>query len=113
MTERWAGAVEEAADALGERLLEQAEGRAEHTYEDIAAAALSTGLQALLRDGPQGRRLEAAGAAIYGRMHDAERAPWQSLGDMDRDFWLAIARDALAAGDRALLQSLEESTAEG
>lgn len=104
MSERWHRAVEEGADALGERLVEQVEGKAEYSYEDVAAATLAAGLAALLRDGPEGARLDAAAAAIYARLHEAERAPWTGLDAMEKDFWLAVARDALTAGDEALLQ---------
>lgn len=105
MSERWRKAVEESADALGERLLEQAEGRAEYTYEEIAAAVLESGLRTLLADGADERRVEAAAAAIHARLHQPDAVPWERLGAMETDFWLQIARAALAASDRAILES--------
>lgn len=105
MSERWRKAVEESADALGERLLEQAEGRAEYTYEKIAAAVLESGLRTLLADGADERRIEAAAAAIHARLHQPDAAPWEQLDAMDKDFWLQIARAGLAASDRVMLES--------
>ena len=44
MTASWMLAVETAADVLGEMLIEIAEGRGDHSNEDMAAAVLTTGL---------------------------------------------------------------------
>ena len=66
----WMQAVETAADALGEKLIEVAEGRGDHSNEDIAAAVLTTDLAALLGGDPARERLEDAASVLYAKLHD-------------------------------------------
>jgi hypothetical protein len=107
MTMNWTTAVEQAADALGEMLVEMASGGAEYTHEDIAAAALATGLRTLLGDQPGAERVEHAAKAIYEKLHDADKQKWDAINTIERDFWLDIALAAVRASDAALLREAD------
>jgi hypothetical protein len=107
MTTTWTTAVEQAADALGEMLVEMASEAAEYTHEDIAAAALETGLRTLLGDEPRAERVEHAARVIHEKLHDAEKQGWDAINAIERDFWLDIARAAIRASDAALLRETE------
>lgn len=99
--------IEEAADRLGEMLLETAEGRAQHSYEDLAAAALAAGLRAASDGRTEAAREEAVAAAVHGKLHGADGSGWAGLSDPEKSFWREIARAAIAAADDALLRDLE------
>ena len=103
MTDSWLGAVETAADVLGEMLIALAEGEAEHTHEDIAAAVLTEGLITLLSDEPAVERLDEVAAVLYRKLHDGADEAWGSLSEIERGFWLDLARAAVQAADSALL----------
>ena len=103
MNDGWPSAVETAADVLGDMLIALAEGEAEHTHEDIAAAVLTAGLTALVMDGPKAERLEEVAAVLYGKLHDGGGDGWASLSEPERGFWFDLASAAIRAADSALL----------
>jgi hypothetical protein len=107
MTTTWTTAVEQAADVLGEMLVEMASEGTEYTHEDIAAAALATGLRTLLGDQPGAERVEHAAKAIYEKLHDADKQKWDAINTIERDFWLDIALAAVRASDAALLREAD------
>jgi hypothetical protein len=100
----WTHAVESAADALGEMLIELAEGRGDHSNEDIAAAVLTTGLAALLEADPASDRLETVASVLYAKLHDGGEQSWTSLTQIEKGFWLDLAGAAIEASDAALLR---------
>ena len=88
----WMLAVETAADALGEMLIEIAEGRGDHSNEDIAAAVLTTGLSAMLGSDPAPDRLEDVASVLYAKLHDGGEHSWGSLTRIgEKGFWLDLA----------------------
>jgi hypothetical protein len=97
-------AVETAADALGEMLIEIAEGRGDHSNEDIAAAVLTTGLTTLLGSDPAADRLEEVASVLHAKLHDGGEQSWTSLTHIERGFWLDLAGAAVRASDAALLR---------
>lgn len=101
----WSNAVATAADVLGEMLIALAEGEAEHTHEDIAAAVLTAGLSALVMDGPTPERVEEVASVLYGKLHDGGGDGWASLSAPERGFWFDLASAAIRAGDDALLKT--------
>lgn len=106
MSNAWTRAVEEGADALGEMLIEMAGGEADYTNEDLAAAALDSGLHSLLGDEPDLDRVAATARVLHQRLHEADKQDkqgWDSLTATERAFWLDLARAAVAASDAALL----------
>lgn len=103
VTDGWLGAVETAADVLGEMLIALAEGEAGHTHEDIAAAVLTAGLTTLLSDEPAADRLDHVAAVLYGKLHDGADEAWGSLSEIERGFWLDLAGAAIRSADSALL----------
>jgi hypothetical protein len=103
MTASWMLAVETAADALGEMLIEIAEGRGDHSNEDIAAAVLTTGLTNLLGRDPAADRLEEVASVLHAKLHDGGEQLWTSLTQVERGFWLDLAGTAVRASDAALL----------
>src|SRR5512134_1935782 len=107
MTQAWNRAVEDSADALGEMLIEMAEGTADYSHEDLASTALSAGLQALTEDEPDLSRIDAVAQVIYAKLHEAEQAPWRLLTPTEQAFWLDIARAATQASDASLLTQAE------
>jgi len=107
MTAIWTTAVEQAADALGEMLVEMASEGAEYTHEEIAAAALATGLKTLLGDEPDAKRVGEAARVIYEKLHDADKPKWEPINAIEQDFWLDIACAAIRASDAALLREAE------
>ena len=107
MTDAWTTAVEQAADALGQLLVEMASEGTEYTHEDIATATLDTGLKILLGEGPGAKRVEHAARVIYEKLHDAEKPKWDAINAIERDFWLDIARASIRASDAALLWETE------
>jgi hypothetical protein len=96
-------AVETAADVLGEMLIEIAEGRGDHSNEDMAAAVLTTGLTSLLGCDPAADRLEEVASVLHAKLHDGGEQSWTSLTQVERGFWLDLARAAVRASDAALL----------
>jgi hypothetical protein len=100
----WMQAVETAADALGEMLIEVAEGRGDHSNEDIAAAVLTTGLAALLGGDPAPERLEEVASVLYAKLHDGGEHSWGSLTRIEQGFWFDLADGAIRASDAALLR---------
>jgi len=109
MSEGGKRAIEDAADRLGEMLLETAEGRAEYSYEDLVGAALAVALRVVCDKGPDNRRVEAVAAAIYAALHPEQDSDWTGLSVHEKGFWLDIARSAIAASDGALLDDIKPS----
>ena len=106
MTASWMLAVETAADALGEMLIEIAEERGDHSNEDIAAAVLTTGLTALLGGDPAADRLEEVASVLHAKLHDGGEQSWTSLTHIEKGFWLDLAGAAVRASDSALLREM-------
>jgi len=100
-------AIEDAADRLGEMLLETAEGSAEYSYEDLAAATIEAGLRSVCGQAPSGTRVEAVAAVPQAKLHGAAGAVWAGLSAPEKEFWFDIARAAIAASDGALLDDIE------
>lgn len=111
MPGKWDTTVQVTADALGEMLVTMANGEAEYSNEDIAAAVLKTGLTTLLDDGPGAERTEAAAGVLYARLHDAEDRAWAALPQIEKVFWMDLATAALQASDKALLRQIEHIAA--
>ena len=88
----WMLAVETAADALGEMLIEVAEGRGDHSNEDMAAAVLSTGLSAMLGSDPSPDRLEDVASVLYAKLHDGGEHSWGSLTRIEKGFGWTLPR---------------------
>ncbi len=103
MNRTWNTAVDEAADTIGEMLIELAGGQASHSHEDIADAALRTGLAVLLDEDPDPARVETAARALYEALHDEKRLTWEATNAIERPFWRDIARAMIRAADTALL----------
>ena len=108
MTATRTTAVEQAADTLGEMLMEMTNEAAEYTYEDIAAATLETGLRTLLGEELNAERVEQAAEMLYQKLHDADKPKWDTLNAIERDFWLEIAQASIRASDAWLLQQVGE-----
>jgi hypothetical protein len=100
----WMIAIEQAADVLGEMLVEVAEGRGRHDNEDIAAAVLQVGLAALLERSPEAERLDDVGRVLYAKLHNGGEQRWEDLAGIERGFWLDLAAAAVGASDAALLR---------
>ena len=107
MPERWQRAIEVSADTLGEMLVQMANGEASYDHDELAAAALASGLKALVREGPSTARIEATARAIYDKLHDADAESWDELDTMQWTFWQEIATAALQASDQHMLAELE------
>lgn len=105
MSGSWLNAVETAADILGEMLIAIADGEAEHTHEDIAAAVLTAGLASLLAQEPAADRLDDVARVLYSRLHDGTEEAWGALSGVERAFWLDLAAAAAQASDTALLDT--------
>jgi hypothetical protein len=84
-------AIEIAADTLGEMLLEVAEGRGDHSNEDIAAAVLKRGLAVLLDEAPGRDRLEEVRRALYAKLHNGTQPAWSAMTEAEKGFWLDLA----------------------
>ena len=107
MKKAWAKAVEEAADTIGEMLVESAEGGYQHSYEDIAGAALEAGISFALRQEANDSRVQSVAEAVYEKLHDPKRDKWASLSKPEKSFWLDIARAAISASDKQLLREIQ------
>lgn len=107
MADTWSTAVEEAADALGEMMLQLANGEAEHSHEDMAAAALKAGLAALMGGEPSEHRIEAGARAIRDALHPGDQGGWAALDGVEKPFWRNISRAALRASDETLLEEVK------
>ena len=107
MKKAWTKAVEEAADTIGEMLVESAEGGYQHSYEDIAGAALEAGISISIRQEPSDSRVESVAEAVYEKLHDPKRNKWASLSEPEKSFWLDIARAAISASDKQLLREIQ------
>ncbi|MDH3234304.1 MAG: hypothetical protein OEQ29_12365 [Alphaproteobacteria bacterium] len=107
MKKVWTKAVEEAADTIGEMLVESAEGGYQHSYEDIAGAALEAGISIALRQGPSDSRVQSVAGAVYEQLHDPKQNKWASLLKLEKSFWLDIARAAISASDKQLLHEIQ------
>ena len=104
MATTWLTAVETAADTLGERLTEIAEGTGgEPAYDELAESTLRSGLAVLLQGPPDAARSEAVGRVLRSKLHDDKEAAWDALPAAEKKFWLDLAALAIAAGDAALL----------
>jgi hypothetical protein len=106
MNDIWTTAVEQAADVLGEMLVEVAEGRGRHENEDIAAAVLLAGTAVLLQSTPGRSRLEDVGRVLHGKLHDGGEQRWEGMNELERGFWLDLASAAVAASDAALARTI-------
>ena len=104
MNGTWMVAVESAADALGEMLIEIAEGRGDHSNEDIAAAVLTSGLTTMLGSDPSSERLEEVASVLYAKLHNGGEHSWGSLTRIEKGFWLDLSDGAIRASDAALLR---------
>ncbi len=100
-------AVDDAADTIGEMLIEVAGGAASYSHEDIARAALGSGIAVLLGEDPDPSRVEAAARALYEALHDEKRLHWDTVNTVEKPFWLDIARSVIRASDKALLDATE------
>lgn len=100
----WIQAVETAADALGEMLIEVAEGRGNHSNEDIAAAVLTSGLTTMLGSDPSSDRLDEVASVLHAKLHDGGEQSWGSLTRIEQGFWFDLADAAIRASDAALLR---------
>ena len=107
MKKAWTKAVEEAADTIGEMLVESAEGGYQHSYEDIAGAALEAGISIALRQEPSDSRVESVAGDVYEQLHDPKQGTWASLLGPEKSFWLDIARTAISASDKQLLREIQ------
>ncbi len=107
MKKAWTKAVEEAADTIGEMLVESAEGGYQHSFEDIAGAALKAGISIALRQEPSDSRVESVAGAVYEKLHDPKQGTWASLLGPEKSFWLNIARTAISASDKQLLREIQ------
>ena len=108
MTKPWKTAVEEAADVLGDMLMQNAEGTAEHSYDDIAEAALKSGVAIILGAPPSEARVAQSARALYLKIHGQDEDAWGRLSDGERAFWSAAATAVLATSDQALLKEMED-----
>ena len=106
MTDAWTKALEQSADVLGEMLVDLANGEADYSHEDIAAAALNAGLGVILQDSPSEHRIEEGARAIYSALHDQTGGDWASLAAIEKPFWRDIGRAAVRATDRAVLEEI-------
>ncbi len=107
MKKAWTKAVEEVADTIGEMLVESAEGGYQHSYEDIAEAALEAGISIALRQEPSDCRVQSVAEAVYEKLHDPKQSKWASLLKPEKSFWLDIARAAISASDKQLLREIQ------
>ncbi len=99
--------IEDAADALGEKLLRSSGDPDLAGYEVLARAALQAGLRALTDGEPAPARIARVARAIYDKLHRADSVPWSELDSHQRHFWHDIARAAIAAADEEALASLQ------
>jgi|GEM_PF-1472205 hypothetical protein len=97
----WQRAVEDGADALGDMMIELADGRAEHTPDDMAAAVLALGIGRLATEPPEPARVTAAAKALFHALHGVE-ADWPAAEPAQRRFLEDTARAMLAAADPLL-----------
>lgn len=107
MNTKWHTAVNDAADTIGEMLIEVASGQASHSHEDIANAALVTGVNTLLGEAPDPARVEAAAKALYEALHDEKRLKWGTVEAIEKPFWRDIARAIIRASDAVLLDEIQ------
>lgn len=107
MSTKWNTAVDDAADTIGEMLIELAGGNASYSHEDIASAALHSGITVLLGEDPEPARVEKAARALYETLHDEKRLKWETANAIEKPFWLDIARAMIRAADAALLEEME------
>lgn len=103
----WTRAVEDSADVLGEMLVDMAGGGGNHSTEELARAALGSGLHALLDDGPDPARVEAVAGVLYRTLHQDGGETWETLSSAERSFWLSLAGAAAEASDRSLLRTID------
>lgn len=101
--------IQDAADALGEALLEAAENPDTQGYEEPAKVALLAGFSALADSDPAGSRLESVAQAVYLKLHDVDQRPWSELDEAQRALWLDIAGAAVQAADEGALAALREA----
>ena len=106
MKKAWTKAVEEAADTIGEMLVESAEGGYQNSYEDIAGAALEAGISIALGQEPSDSRVQSVAGAVYEKLHDPKQNKWASLSEPEKSFWLDIARTAISASDKQFLREI-------
>lgn len=107
MNKTWNTAVDEAADTIGEMLIELASGQASYSHEDLANAALGAGLAALLGEEPDPARVEKAARTLYEALHDEKRLKWEATKPIEQPFWRDMARAVIRAADRALLDQTQ------
>ncbi|RDD62256.1 hypothetical protein [Ferruginivarius sediminum] len=98
--------VQDAADALGEGLLQVTGGDKVQGYEGLAKATLLAGLERLADSEPPAARLETVARAIYFKLHDEDRQPWSELDSYQRGFWHDIARTAIRAADESAVTEI-------
>lgn len=108
MKNAWESAVEDAADVLGGMLMQSANGAADYSYDDIAAAALKAGLEVILRQGPSESRTDKSARVLYEQLHDREKQEWARLPSAEKAFWSTIVRSTLGTSDQALLDEMQD-----
>ena len=108
MKDTWETAIEDAADVVGGMLMQSANGTADYTYDDIAAAALKAGLEVILCQKPSESRTEQSARVLYEQLHDREQQEWARLPDAEKAFWSTVARTTLGASDQALLDEMQD-----
>lgn len=108
MNKKWSTAVDDAADVIGEMLIEVAGGKESYSHEDIAQAALGAGVNTLLGEDKDPARVDAAARSLYEALHDEKRQKWEAVNATEKPFWLDIARAVIVASDSALLTQVEE-----
>ena len=105
--------IEEAADKMGEMLVQTAEGLREHSYEEIAKSALVAGLSAVIIRGPNEVRVSEVAGSIYRKLHKPESANWSDLSEIEKSFWHDIACAATQTADEELLRQIEACPTDG
>lgn len=103
MSDPWQQAVEDGADVLGDMLVELAEGNAEHTPDDMAAAVLAIGVERLVAGPPRRNRVIAAANALITALHGDAGADAETVDAAQRRFFENAAVAALAAADPLLV----------
>ena len=98
--------VQDAADALGEGLLDAARRGGAEDYEGLAKATILAALKRLADSEPAPDRVDAVARAIYAATHDPDKDSWAALDSYQRGYWLDVARAAIRAADRCALAEL-------
>lgn len=101
--------VQDAADALGEGLLDAARRGGAEDYEGVAKATIVAALARLADSEPAPDRVDAVARAIYAATHDPGKDSWTALDSYQRGYWHDVARAAVQAADRSVLAELRST----